>query len=405
MAKRSFLGFGFGPIQSGLFLLEACLSGNFDHFTIAEVNPELVAQIRANGGSYTVNIAHLDHIQAITVEGIEIFNPNESQDRRKLIQAIRDADELATALPSVKFYSGGSSSVAAMLAEALADDQYRTKILYAAENDNHAARKLRDAIKQQNSEVNLSRFQVVDTVIGKMSGAAQDPQVMQRLGLEPMTPTGGRAVLVEQFNRILISQINLPDFHRGIPVFQEKPDLLPFEEAKLYGHNAVHALVGYLAHARGLKTMDAAGQDQKLMNLARAALIDESGAALIKKYTPLGDSLFTPQGWQDYADDLLPRMTNVYLNDQVDRVIRDPVRKLGWNDRLFGAMRLVLSQGISPHHLAQGAAAAVQFHLGHRPTNRQQLVDALASIWMADAIASEADRLIDLTWNATGQQL
>jgi len=49
--------------------------------------------------------------------------------------------------------------------------------------------------------------------------------------------------LVEAFNRILISKTSFGDtlatrgFHRGIEVFEEKPDLLPFEEAKLYGHN------------------------------------------------------------------------------------------------------------------------------------------------------------------------
>ena len=44
-------------------------------------------------------------------------------------------------------------------------------------------------------------------------------------------------------------------FARGITAFIEKDDLLPFEEAKLYGHNAIHALIGYLAHERGLTLM------------------------------------------------------------------------------------------------------------------------------------------------------
>ena len=39
----------------------------------------------------------------------------------------------------------------------------------------------------------------------------------------------------------------MPDFKRGITVFDEKGTLQPFEEAKLYGHNAAHALMGYLA--------------------------------------------------------------------------------------------------------------------------------------------------------------
>ncbi len=43
---------------------------------------------------------------------------------------------------------------------------------------------------------------------------------------------------------------------RGIEVFVEKPDLLPFAQAKLYGHNAGHALAAYLAHQLGFTRID-----------------------------------------------------------------------------------------------------------------------------------------------------
>ena len=35
-------------------------------------------------------------------------------------------------------------------------------------------------------------------------------------------------------------------------VFEEKDHLLPFEEAKLYGHNATHALAAYIGAVRGV---------------------------------------------------------------------------------------------------------------------------------------------------------
>ena len=97
---------------------------------------------------------------------------------------------------------------------------------------------------------------------------------------------------MEEFNRILITQIRLPGFQRGIEVFIEKPDLLPFEEAKLYGHNAVHALMGYLAARKGCRFMSEAADDQALMKLAREAFLEESGAALIARHQGL-DPLFT----------------------------------------------------------------------------------------------------------------
>jgi mannitol-1-phosphate/altronate dehydrogenase len=48
------------------------------------------------------------------------------------------------------------------------------------------------------------------------------------------------------------------------------------------------------------------------------------------------------------------------LRDAVDRITRDTRRKLGWEDRLVGTMRLALGQGISPVRYAKGAAAAVR---------------------------------------------
>jgi hypothetical protein len=46
----TFVGFGFGPIQAGLFLAEAFqLSGAFHRLVVAEVVPAVVAAVRAAG--------------------------------------------------------------------------------------------------------------------------------------------------------------------------------------------------------------------------------------------------------------------------------------------------------------------------------------------------------------------
>jgi mannitol-1-phosphate 5-dehydrogenase len=276
------------------------------------------------------------------------------------VEAIAASDELATAIPSVAFFeSGGEASIVSLLAAGLTPD--RPRVLYACENHNYAAEILEEALRKATPAERLVSLRVVNTVIGKMSGVIQTPEAMARLGLTPMVRGGQRAVLVEAFNRILISRVGLPGFHRGIEVFEEKDDLLPFEEAKLYGHNAIHALLGYLAHERGCRVMSEVAGHSDLMRLGREAFLDESGAALIRKHGRLGDPLFTPAGYARYADDLLARMTNPFLHDEVDRVCRDPKRKLGYGDRLVGTMREALRQGIRPARMARGAAAALRY--------------------------------------------
>lgn len=399
MHKKTLVGFGFGPIQSGLFLLEAFRSGNFSHFTVAEIDADLVRQVNENGGRYLVNIAHPSRIERCVVENVTMLNPRDPADHAQLLQAIAAADELATALPSVRFYDNDQNAVARLLGQALSESSPRPQVLYAAENHNHAAEILTEHLQKYLPAPRLKQFQALNTVIGKMSGVINTPAEIARLNLAPMTPTSTKAILVEAFNRILISQIALPDFHRGIEVFQEKPDLLPFEEAKLYGHNAIHALIGYLAHRQHLTTMAEVAQHPEILSLARHAFLNESGAALQRKYASLGEPLFTADGYRAYADDLLQRMINPNLNDLIERIVRDPQRKLGWSDRLYGTMRLALQQQIKPAGMARGAAAAVAYLLGHTPATRDELDTTLRQLW-GSAADSTVDKLIDLTWEA-----
>jgi hypothetical protein len=65
---KTFAGFGFGPIQSGLFLFEAYNSGNFSRFVVAEIDDALIEAVRSNGGRYTINVARFDKIDKFTVE-------------------------------------------------------------------------------------------------------------------------------------------------------------------------------------------------------------------------------------------------------------------------------------------------------------------------------------------------
>jgi len=398
---RTFVGFGFGPIQSALFLYEAYCSGNFDRYVIAEVDATLVGAVRAAGGRYAINIAHPDRIEQVMVEGVRLCNPAEESDRRELVEAIAAAEEMATALPSVRFYDmGDAASVVRLLADGLQwRDASKPAIIYAAENHNHAAEILSERLSARVRAAAWVQVQTLNTVIGKMSGVISDADTIRGLHLAPLTPGTPRAVLVERFNHILISRVTLEGFQRGIEVFVEKNDLLPFEEAKLYGHNAIHALIGYLAHLRGLTTMAEAAGHGDILATARAAFLDESGAALVKKYEHLQDPLFTADGYRAYADDLIERMVNPHLNDLIARVTRDARRKLGYDDRLFGTMRLALSQGIEPIHMAQGAAAALLCGCENRPQTRDAVGATLREIWGQQA-DEQADHLIALTWDA-----
>jgi len=356
MADHVFCGFGFGPIQGGLFAAEAFQSGNFSRIVVAEIDRQLVEAVKANKGSYYVNVAKADGIESLKIDNVELLDPNIPQDRKLLSEVLDRSTEIVTCLPSVNFYeSGGANSVASLIAEGLRQSKARDAIVYTAENNNHAA----EILEKLTGEPSAANMQFLNTVIGKMSRVVDDPAEIAELELKTIAPGIERAFLVEQFNRILVSRTRIPDFTPGIGVFIEKDDLLPFEEAKLYAHNAVHSLLGFVGAVKGYSAMTRLKDDPAIMRIAKDAFLTECGPALIKKYGALGDELFTEPGFRDYADDLLNRITNPYLADTVARAGRDVVRKLGVNDRIFGTMQLALDNGIEPRNMAIGAIAGI----------------------------------------------
>lgn len=397
MAKL-FVGIGFGAIQSGLFLLEAHASRNFERLVVAEVVPEIVEAVRKNGGRIRVNIAHQHGIETREIERVEVYNPTDAADAACLVDAIANADEIATALPSIDFYSRGLPSPAELLAmgieRKLADGRLPQAIVYTAENHNNASEKLQEAVAARIRDLDRPRFgeriAFLNTVVGKMSGIVTDLGQIERDGLAPLVAGGKYAILVEEFNRILIGRIPFRDFQRGITVFQEKPDLRPFEHAKLYGHNAAHALLGYLAHRAGLTFMHEA--NVSLRRLVTHAFLGESGAALCRRHAVV-DSLFTRDGWAENVDDLMQRMLNPHLQDRVDRVIRDPRRKLAWDDRLIGTMRLAIEQGIEPRCFAIAAAAATESL--PQKEGVESVRSLLTTIWGAAGSAEDHNAIIE----------
>jgi mannitol-1-phosphate 5-dehydrogenase len=424
-SQRTFVGFGFGAIQAGLFLYEAFRSDNFGRLVVAEVAADIVHAVREAGGRFSVNIAHSDRIERAAVGPLEIEDPESESDRRRLVEVVAKAEEIATAVPSVQFYTSSSpGSIHRLLAEGLrrkAATQGPRAIVYAAENHNHAAEileaKVLEEIPENERELVRSRVRFLNTVIGKMSGVVSGAEEIASQNLATITPGGRRAFLVEAFNRILISKIRFagagdaPAFQRGIMVFEEKDDLLPFEEAKLYGHNATHALAAYVGAIRGVERIADLRKYPDIFAFLRAAFIQESGEALVRKHAG-EDPLFTRQGYGEYADDLLARMVNPFLHDSVERVGRDPQRKLEWDDRLVGTLRVALRQGIKPSRYAFGAAAALAVLDRNTLETNAPLATWLVPLWkMASPDKQEKEKVLDLiedgrerlrNWRASG---
>ncbi len=341
--KKTFLGIGAGPIQTGIFVAGAHASG-FDRIVLADVDAELVAAIRETG-SVTVNTASPEEIRQETFDQLEIYNPSVPEDLEKLKQAAEEAVVLNTALPATRFYP----SCAPWLCEAFAEAPDMERFFYTSENSTTAAAELQQHIK------GFSNIHFLDTVIGKMSKIFRTSES----ALPPLAPGSDRGHLVEEFNTIYCTAV--PGIERGaIANVFPKSELHAFEEAKLYGHNASHCVLALLAARNGCRCMSDALDYPEIIRFCRQTLIEECGRALCRKYAGT-DPFFEEENFNAWALELVRRMTSETLRDSVDRVARDLGRKLAWNDRLIGAIRLCQSQDVSCGRLMQAAALAARF--------------------------------------------
>jgi mannitol-1-phosphate 5-dehydrogenase len=353
--------------------------GGFDRIVVAEVDAAVKKALSESGGTITINVAESDGVTAETVTGVELFNPLDSDDLALLKDAAAEADEIATALPSVDFFA----HIAPWLRAGFEQKTDKRRFIYTAENNNHAAELLKEAIDLDS----LPNTHYLNTVVGKMSSVVPEGEY-QKLNLAPLSPGLERAHLVEAFNKILIS--DSPEIAKRRTVgLHVKKDLYPFEEAKLYGHNAIHFLLASMGKKKGVANMAELAADKPLMDSARSAFIEESGKALRSKWAGV-DELFTETGFQAYAEDLLVRMTNPFLNDSTERITRDLPRKLSWDDRVVGTMRLALSQGVTPAKIAECARGAAGELFGANANLKKKFADLWPSPWTKehDAVLS-----------------
>ena len=125
-----------------------------------------------------------------------------------------------------------------------------------------------------------------------------------------------------------------------------------YVDRKLYVHNMGHAMSAYLGTLLGDTYIWQTIARPQVRSFVCAAMI-ESAAALAAAYKrPMGPLL-------DHIDDLVHRFGNRALGDTVERVGRDPRRKLSRSDRLLGAHALCLTHDVRPRRISLGIAAGL----------------------------------------------
>ncbi|MEO5833017.1 MAG: mannitol-1-phosphate 5-dehydrogenase, partial [Nakamurella sp.] len=137
-------------------------------------------------------------------------------------------------------------------------------------------------------------------------------------------------------------------------------DLAPYIERKLFTVNTGHASTAYHGFVRGIHKLSDALADPEVRTLVEGVLA-ETKALLVAKHD------FPAEVQQAYLEKILTRFANPYLPDTVDRVGRQPLRKLSRHERLIGPAAELAERGHHPTNLLATVAAALRFDVPADP--------------------------------------
>ncbi len=148
----------------------------------------------------------------------------------------------------------------------------------------------------------------------------------------------------------------------GIEGFHPVQNFTAEVERKIFTHNLAHAALAYLGYLRGHTHIHETFADEFVKSVFDGAL-DETTEALLRRY-PVG---LDRREHLEIRKDVRVRFGNPLLRDPITRVAKDPIRKLGHDDRIIGAAALCLSQGITPDYIAIACAAALCYDYPEDP--------------------------------------
>lgn len=127
-----------------------------------------------------------------------------------------------------------------------------------------------------------------------------------------------------------------------------------FLERKFYTYNAANGTTSFLGALLGYEVLAEAAHDERILKILEG-VYQETGRALSEKHgIPLEDQMA-------FTRTSLHKLQDYTIVDSIERNARDPLRKLGKDDRLVGSARMVLSCGIRPENLATAIAAAMYY--------------------------------------------
>ncbi len=334
MSKKA-IQLGAGNIGRGF--IGALLAQSGYHVVFADVNQEVLDKINEDK-KYTIHVMDVECSEEVITDISAIHSNNE-----KLVDVIAECEILTTAvgLTVLKFVAPTIAKGIAMRHEN-GSKEYLNVI--ACENAVRGSSVLKDLVY---NELSTELQQYADTYIGF-------PDCSVDRIVPPVKSENIIDVVVERYYEWNVEEQAFKGEIPKINGMNLAGDLLAYIERKLFTLNTGHAITSYLGNLKGYATVDESINDKTIYNIVKMAMI-ESGNGLVEKHG------LDQETHLKYIDKIINRFKNHYLQDDVGRVGREPLRKLSASDRLVNPMLTAYNYGLPVEYLMIGAGAALNY--------------------------------------------
>jgi len=297
-------------------------------------------------------------LDAYTAQEIDLvidrFEAIATTESSRIAERIAEADVLGTAVGVNKL-----EQIAPLLAAGMMRRRQRGHApvdIYLCENIYGAAEMLKESVLES---LDAETANWVDLNVGFVgtSVARMVPATSDRFGVDdPLF------VVADSYHKLPYDGVALRSKPLAIEGMKAVNNFRAEVERKLFTHNLGHAALGYIGYLKGYAYVHEPFDDPELSIIFDGAL-DETTEALLKMYP----NDLAPEEQHNIRKDVRIRFGNPMIMDTVQRVARDPIRKLGPHDRLIGSANLCLKYDIFPQHIAWVCGAALCYDYADDP--------------------------------------
>lgn len=332
------LHFGAGNIGRG-FIGELLNKSGY-HVTFVDINEAVVNDLKARD-TYTIKVLD-ENIEEVKIDNFDALNI--ASEKEELYTRINEVELITTSIgPNVLPII--AKDIAEGLKRKVAENNTKLLDIVACENMIEGTDFLKGEIFKY---LTTDEQEFVNSYVGFLNSAVDRIVPAQK-------HDDVLLVEVEKFCEWVVEKDKIKvEKNKNIEGVHYVDDLNPFIERKLFTVNTGHAALSYIANYLGIDLVSDGARDKKVRE-DFIAVLEETSALLVKKWN------FDEADMAAYREKTIKRFENPRIVDNVSRICRTPIRKLGYNERFIKPIRETAELGLSNDALLKACSYILTF--------------------------------------------